>query len=241
MAETYKKISDFNVAASLGDNDLLLVSQSGTTKVIKGSMLKALAKAAGVEAAKINNATVNALGHLVITTTDGTVIDTGKVTGADGVSVAGASIDAQYHLILTFSDGSTKDAGYCRGASGAGTGDMLASDYDSDNAVKAAGGIAEYVKNNIPIASKSIRGGVKIKTVTKTITPSEWVAAGNGAYYSASVPLGSSLMASAYASAYDGSLRANQFSFATYNNTTVVRYTGEKPTGNVTVTVDVLY
>nr|DAF72197.1 MAG TPA: hypothetical protein [Bacteriophage sp.] len=144
MAETYKKISDFNVAASFGDNDLLLVSQSGTTKVIKGSTLKALAKAAGVEAAKINNATVNALGHLVITTTDGTVIDTGKVTGADGVSVTGASIDAQYHLILTFSDGSTKDAGYCRGASGSGTGDMLASDYDSDNSVKAAGGIAAY-------------------------------------------------------------------------------------------------
>lgn len=144
MADTYKKISDFSVAASFGDNDLLLVSQSGVTKVVKGATLKALATAAGVDAAKINSATVNASGHLVLTTTDGTSIDTGKVTGNDGVSVTGATIDAQYHLILTFSDGSTKDAGYCRGASGAGTGDMLASDYDSGGAVKAAGGIAAY-------------------------------------------------------------------------------------------------
>lgn len=144
MADTYKKISDFSVAASFGDNDLLLVSQSGVTKVVKGATLKALAKAAGIDAAKINSATVNASGHLVLTTTDGTPIDTGKVTGNDGVSVTGAAIDAQYHLILTLSDGSTKDAGYCRGASGAGTGDMLASDYDSSGAVKAAGGIAAY-------------------------------------------------------------------------------------------------
>lgn len=144
MADTYKKISDFSVAASFGDNDLLLVSQSGVTKVVKGATLKALATAAGVDAAKINSATVNASGHLVLTTTDGTSIDTGKVTGNDGVSVTGATIDAQYHLILTLSDGSTKDAGYCRGASGAGTGDMLASDYDSGGAVKAAGGIAAY-------------------------------------------------------------------------------------------------
>lgn len=144
MADVYKKISDFNVASSFGDNDLLLVSQSGITKVIRGSTLKELARAAGVEAAKINNATVNAAGHLILTTTSGANIDAGKVTGNDGVSVTGASIDSQYHLILSFSDGTTKDAGYCRGASGAGTGDMLSSDYDADNAVKGTGGIAAY-------------------------------------------------------------------------------------------------
>ena len=170
MAETYKKISDFNVAASFGDNDLLLVSQSGTTKAIKGSTLKALAKAAGVEASKINNATVNALGHLVITTTDGTVIDTGKVTGADGVSVTGASIDAQYHLILTFSDGSTKDAGYCRGASGSGTGDMLESDYDPSGAVKAAGGIPAYALPNSIEATLTVNGWTnKQQTVSNAL------------------------------------------------------------------------
>lgn len=144
MADVYKKISDFNVASSFGDNDLLLVSQTGITKVIRGSTLKELAIAAGVEAAKINNATVNAAGHLILHTTSGANIDAGKVTGNDGVSVTGATIDSQYHLILSFSDGTTKDAGYCRGASGAGTGDMLSSDYDADHAIKGAGGIAAY-------------------------------------------------------------------------------------------------
>lgn len=144
MADVYKKISDFNVASSFGDNDLILVSQSGITKVIRGSTLKEFARAAGVEAAKINNATVNAAGHLILTTTSGANIDAGKVTGNDGVSVTGATIDSQYHLILSFSDGTTKDAGYCRGASGAGTGDMLSSDYDADHSIKGAGGIAAY-------------------------------------------------------------------------------------------------
>lgn len=145
MADTYKKISDFTKATAFGDDDLLLVSQSGTTKAIKGSVLKAFATAAGIDAAKINDATVNGSGHLIIKTTDGTSIDVGKVTGSDGVSVTGASIDSQYHLILTLSDGTTKDAGYCRGASGSGTGDMLKETYDEDGAVEAAGGIVGYV------------------------------------------------------------------------------------------------
>lgn len=147
MADTYKKISDFTKSTAFGDDDLLLVSQSGTTKALKGSALKAFATAAGIDAAKINNATVNGSGHLVIGTTDGTSIDVGKVTGDDGVSVTGASIDAQYHLILTFSDGTTKDAGYCRGASGSGTGDMLKETYDADSAVEEAGGISTFFDN----------------------------------------------------------------------------------------------
>lgn len=147
MADAYKKISDFSQASSFGDNDLLLVSQSGTTKVIKGATLKEFAKAAGVEAAEINSATVNSTGHLILTTTTGDTIDTGKVTGEDGISVTGASIDAQYHLILTFSDGTTEDAGYCRGASGSGTGDMLKETYDADGAVEEAGGISTFFDN----------------------------------------------------------------------------------------------
>lgn len=144
MADTYKKLSDFLQASSFGDDDLLLVSQSGTTRVIKGTKIKEYAKAAGVEAAKITSATVSSVGHLLLTTTDGTVVDAGKVTGDDGVSVTDASIDAAYHLILTFSDGSTVDAGYCRGASGAGTGDMQEAEYDATGAVKSGGGIALY-------------------------------------------------------------------------------------------------
>lgn len=145
MADAYKKISDFTKASEFGDNDLLLVSQAGTTRALRGVTLKEFAKAAGVEAAKINSATVNASGNLILTTTDGASFDAGKVDGEDGVSVTGASIDAQYHLILTFSDGSTKDAGYCRGASGTGTGDMLQETYDPDGEVASKGGIVTYV------------------------------------------------------------------------------------------------
>lgn len=149
MAETYKKISDFTKASEFGDEDLLLVSQSGTTRALRGVTLKTFAKAAGVEAAKINNAAVNASGHLIFTTTDGTSFDAGEVDGEDGVSVISANIDAQYHLILTLSDGSNIDAGYCRGASGAGTGDMLSEDYDADGGVKGSGGIPAYVSNRL--------------------------------------------------------------------------------------------
>lgn len=149
MADAYKKISDFTKASEFGDNDLLLVSQTGTTRALRGVTLKEFAKAAGIEAAKINNAVVNASGHLIFTTTDGASFDAGKVDGEDGVSVTGASIDSQYHLILTFSDGSTKDAGYCRGASGAGTGDMLEETYDASGAVKAAGGIVAYTDSRL--------------------------------------------------------------------------------------------
>lgn len=241
MADTYKKISDFSVAASFGDNDLLLVSQSGVTKVVKGATLKALATAAGVDAAKINSATVNASGHLVLTTTDGTSIDTGKVAGNDGVSVTGATIDAQYHLILTLSDGSTKDAGYCRGASGAGTGDMLASEYDPDGAVVAAGGIPAYLNGNIPRASTTVRGGVKLKTVTKTITPDEWITDSGGAFHQAYVPLSNTIMASPIIGSYTAPTKINQFAFSTYNNTTTVICNGDKPTANVVVIVTCLY
>lgn len=146
MADTYKKISDFTTASQFGDTDLILVSQNGTTRIITGAMLKTFAKNAGIEAAKINSATVNASGHLILTTTTGTTIDAGQVTGDDGVSVTGAAIDSRYHLILTLSNGQTIDAGYCRGASGAGTGDMQETEYDPSGKVKAAGGIPDYVK-----------------------------------------------------------------------------------------------
>ena len=66
---------------------------------------------------------------------------------------------SDYHMIVTLSDGTSYDAGYCRGASGAGTGDMLASDYDSAGEVKTAGGIAAYVSNAIISAITDAIGG----------------------------------------------------------------------------------
>lgn len=241
MADTYKKISDFSVAASFGDNDLLLVSQSGITKVVKGATLKALAKAAGVDAAKINGATVNATGHLVLTTTDGTAIDAGKVTGNDGVSITDAAIDAQYHLILTLSDGSTKDAGYCRGASGAGTGDMLASEYDSSGAVKSAGGIPAYINNNIPAASTTVRGGVKVKRITTSIAPDDWRSSFSG-IYTASIDTGNVLASIPTITGYNAiSTPLNKFGFTITSTGITVTFYGDKPTAEIIVTAVCFY
>ena len=75
-------------------------------------------------------------------------------------TITGITIrQSDYHMIVTLSDGTSYDAGYCRGASGAGTGDMLASDYDSDGEVKTTGGIAAYVSNAISSAITDAIGG----------------------------------------------------------------------------------
>lgn len=142
MADTYRKISEFTKTTTFNNDDLLLVSQSGVTRVVTGTVIKKFANAAGIEAAKLNGATITADGALILTTTDGTTINAGQVVGT---SVTGASINEDYHLILTLSDGTTADAGYCRGASGDGTGDMLANEYDPDDSVRAAGGIKAVI------------------------------------------------------------------------------------------------
>ena len=75
-------------------------------------------------------------------------------------TITGITIrQSDYHMIVTLSNGTSYDAGYCRGASGAGTGDMLASDYDSAGEVKTAGGIAAYVSNAISSAITDAIGG----------------------------------------------------------------------------------
>lgn len=75
-------------------------------------------------------------------------------------TITGITIrQSDYHMIVTLSDGTSYDAGYCRGASGAGTGDMIASDYDSAGEVKTAGGIASYVSNAISSAITDAIGG----------------------------------------------------------------------------------
>ena len=80
--------------------------------------------------------------------------------GDDAPTITDITIrQSDYHMIVTLSDGTSYDAGYCRGASGAGTGDMLASDYDSAGEVKTAGGIAAYVSNAISSAITDAIGG----------------------------------------------------------------------------------
>lgn len=222
MADTYKKISDFSTASAFGDTDLLLVSQSGTTRLVTGAMLKTFAKNAGIEAAKINGATVNTSGHLILTTTDGSTIDAGQVNGDDGVSVTGASIDSRYHLILTLSDGQTIDAGYCRGASGAGTGDMQETEYDPSGKVKAAGGIPKYVQASFSIV---------------TIAPGGWsngVFSLEDTYPSASYDLSVSMPSDATVAQYDAFCKAKICGGA---NSNILKALGTVPTIGIPILV----
>lgn len=83
---------------------------------------------------------------VTITITDETGTTSETVSdGTDAPTITNISINENYHLIITMSNGTSYDAGYCRGASGAGTGDMLANDYDPSNTVKTAGGIVAYI------------------------------------------------------------------------------------------------
>jgi len=62
-------------------------------------------------------------------------------------------------------DASLKKVTISASGGGTSTGDMLAADYDSDYAVKTAGGIKAYVTSqaySLPIAGSSTLGGVKI-------------------------------------------------------------------------------
>ena len=70
--------------------------------------------------------------------------------GKDAAQIVNMVVDSNYHLIITLDNGIVFDAGYVRGAAGAGAGDMLASEYDPQSAVRLAGGIPQYVAENAP-------------------------------------------------------------------------------------------
>lgn len=64
-------------------------------------------------------------------------------------------------------DGTNKKVTISASGGGQSSGDMLASDYDSDYAVKTAGGIKAYVTSqaySLPTASASTLGGIKVGT-----------------------------------------------------------------------------
>ncbi len=80
----------------------------------------------GEDGVGVKDATINDKGELVLTLTDNTTINAGKVTGdgtpggdgLDGVGIKDATINADGHLILTLTDDKTIDAGLVRGADG---------------------------------------------------------------------------------------------------------------------------
>lgn len=87
--------------------------------------------------------------------------------GKDAAQIVNMVVDENYHLIITLDNGIVFDAGYVRGAAGAGAGDMLASEYDPQSAVRLAGGIPQYVAKNAP--APDLNGYAKTEDIpTKT-------------------------------------------------------------------------
>ena len=65
----------------------------------------------GKDGVGIANIEINENGELVVTLTDGTEKNLGKVTGADGVGISGVSINENGELIVTLTDGTELNAG----------------------------------------------------------------------------------------------------------------------------------
>lgn len=72
--------------------------------------------------------------------------------GATGNGISNIAKTSTQGLVdtytITMTDGTTYTFTVTNGQNGSGTGDMLQADYDSDSAVKNAGGIADYVEEN---------------------------------------------------------------------------------------------
>ena len=68
----------------------------------------------GKDGVGIANIEINENGELVVTLTDGTEKNLGKVTGSDGVGITGAAINEDGELNLTLSDGTELNAGVVR-------------------------------------------------------------------------------------------------------------------------------
>ena len=59
----------------------------------------------------VTNAAVNADGDLIVTLSNGTVINAGLAKGSDGVDVTSATVESNGDLVITLSDNSTVNAG----------------------------------------------------------------------------------------------------------------------------------
>lgn len=78
---------------------------------------------AGASGISITGTSIDGLGHLIVTLSDGSTLDAGLVQGVgvdgqDGVSVTGGSVDGNGDLIITLSDASTVNVGHVVGPQG---------------------------------------------------------------------------------------------------------------------------
>lgn len=145
-SENTRLISSLPEIGELNDSDVLFCMRGSVSYKLPGSVVKALALGGSAKIEYVDGVAY----WFVYDPETGTHVRSEQAQGPEGPKITGVTVNSSYHLIVTLSDGSEYDAGYVRGPAGAGTGDMLEEDYDSTGAVKAAGGIAQYVKTNAP-------------------------------------------------------------------------------------------
>lgn len=100
----------------------VIVEEGGRVRVVA-----AVVGDRGPDGVSVSSATVNGTGHLIITLSNGTEVDTGYVVGPQGdqgdpgpqgVGVTGITINGSGHLIITLSNASQIDCGYVVGPQG---------------------------------------------------------------------------------------------------------------------------
>ena len=97
--------------------------------------------------------------------------------GDDGVGISSVTLLSTSGKVktyrMTFTDSTYFDYNVTDGADGTGAGDMLSSDYDSDQAVYNAGGIAGYVSSAISGKQDTLTAstGISISSNTISIDP----------------------------------------------------------------------
>lgn len=99
----------------------------------------------GDQGVSVTKTVVDENGHLMVSFSDGNVVDAGKVKGDkgdkgdQGISVTESTINSSGHLIITLSNGTTIDTGDAKGPQGTpGTGVTILGSYATEEELKAA-------------------------------------------------------------------------------------------------------
>ncbi|MET3029485.1 tail fiber domain-containing protein [Flavobacterium sp. UW10123] len=127
----------------------------------------------GKEGKGISNTDITPAGNLIVTLTDGTKIDAGKVkgdqglqgipgtngkNGLDGKGIAGTSVDASGNLIITYTDGTTSSAGTVKGADGANGKNGLDGKGISGTSVDASGNLIITYTDGTTSSAGAVKG-----------------------------------------------------------------------------------
>ena len=161
-----RTISQLDPATELFDNDLLVLEQTGVAKKMAGSVLHQYIVGVG----GIDHIAMNSDYTLTIYYTNGTSYTTESIRGATGATgtisrIARTSGTGAPGTVDTYTayqeneDGEEIAVGsfnVYNGEDGLGTGDMKKTDYDPDNVVFAAGGIIDYVADQIAAAKPRV-------------------------------------------------------------------------------------